>query len=122
MSNEKQEAFTTDQQLSQTTAILNEISPIPKAEKRTCKNMKKGTSGINTPEIEIIKNRERANKAAEGRKRARLSKRGLVKLQADSEVEYESDDDEDASCFCCNSLFSHSKKGELWIRCQKCLK
>lgn len=34
----------------------------------------------------------------------------------------DADDDDDAACIYCNSLFSKSRSREKWIRCQQCLK
>ncbi|XP_050302774.1 uncharacterized protein LOC126740690 [Anthonomus grandis grandis] len=72
-------------------------------------------------------------KAEEEEKRLVLERRAKrtqvkVKLWTDDEEKNQDpfadveDDDEDAACIYCNSLYSQSKSGELWLRCQKCKK
>lgn len=40
--------------------------------------------------------------------------------ESDIEEPFEEDDSSDVACNFCSELYSQSKKGEMWIRCQEC--
>lgn len=79
--------------------------------------------------MEEIKAKYENKIEAERRKseRKRVTRK-IVRSDNDSEEEVESlqemedDDEDDAACIYCNELYSFSKSGEGWIRCQRCKK
>lgn len=115
----------------QRTAIrLSELSPPPKQEASTEARKKRRTEDFgeltSTPQIEEIKAKYENKIETERRKseRKRVT-RTIVTSDSEEEKDYqkvEDDDEDDASCIYCNELYSLSKSGEGWIRCQRCKK
>ncbi|KAB0803136.1 hypothetical protein PPYR_00106 [Photinus pyralis] len=109
---------------------LLQISPMPIApapQDGLRKKRKRGTTGVlnTSPAITAAQLAEAEKKEKERRKTLRKKHETVRSLFDNSEDEeeveiFESDHESDAACLYCNELFSISKKGEHWIRCQKC--
>ncbi|KAK9731615.1 hypothetical protein QE152_g13519 [Popillia japonica] len=65
---------------------------------------------------------KRKLKQKEGNQKKKVTKQ-IFDSDSEGEVNYfqdvEEDDEDDASCIYCMKLYSISRSGELWIRCQK---
>lgn len=108
---------------------ITDLSPIPVAAppadgKR--KPRKRGATGVinSTPDIIVAKCLEAEKSAKQVRKSARTIKKRVFEVENEesgSDMELEDiNDDSDAACIFCNELYSKSKPGEFWLRCQMC--
>lgn len=109
---------------------LLQISPMPKApapQDGLRKKRKRGATGVlnSSPAITVAQLAEAEKKEKERRKTLRKKNKTVKRIIDESEEEeeveiYERDHESDAACLYYNELYSISKKGETWIRCQKC--
>ncbi|KAL1509479.1 hypothetical protein ABEB36_004204 [Hypothenemus hampei] len=103
----------------------SDIVPLPQAEKKsTIRKRKKGTFGIlnTSPEIEVLKKKAAQKTAREFRKAAKICSKLDESSGDEEQIVNVHNDDDDAYCIYCNSLFKESKPGEYWIRCTTCRK
>lgn len=115
---------------SSTQEILNEISPLPQSvstgQARNTKGKITGSQVLTgTPFMNEIKMQVQNKREKENRVRVRKQvKRNIFQDDSDSEPDFSQGaddmDESDSACLYCNELYSKSKPGEHWVRCQLC--
>ncbi|KAJ8944819.1 hypothetical protein NQ318_013155 [Aromia moschata] len=117
---------------STTRVSVESIIPIPKAS-TSCKRKNRKRQGTalltSTPNMEEAKAKAEEKRIVLERraKRQQVTKNLWVDESNEDEIidpffGVEDDDDEDPACIYCNSLYSQSRSGEVWVRCQICRK
>ena len=111
-----------------TKSILNKISPAPIRKSNLCprKMTSKGSIVLTLSPCmaELKEKQQKKVEIEEKRLKRRAAKRKLnyEEDKYDSDEICQTDGEEDASCIYCLDLYSRSKPGEHWVRCQKCKK
>lgn len=107
---------------------VEDIVPVPKASissKRRTTRKRQGTTVLNsTPNLHDLKTKaeEKRMKLERSAKRKAVTKNLWTGENEQEEVEEVVEDEEDATCIYCNGLYSQTKPGDMWLRCQACEK